>query len=173
MDLKIFDFFLKRCHILPTLYNNLVARHQYLLSVRCLGILKNSGALLGSTRVGHGDSLQTLDAFGPWGCQLDRTIRGYSNWKSDTGSSILSVKFNINDKVLFRASNKWQIFLGWSVREPLLLSSSGEHTIIKAYSNKSYRTISLIPNLDLGPRNVDHLKTNASLWSLLRFMCFT
>lgn len=89
-------FFLKGCHILPTLYNNLVAGHQYLLSVRCLGILKNGGALLGSTRVGHGDGLQTLDAFGPWGCQLDRTIRGYSNWKNDTEGSILSVKFSIN-----------------------------------------------------------------------------
>lgn len=53
---------------LLTLYNNLVARHQYLLSIRCLGILKDSSALLASTRVGHGDSLQTLNALRPWSC---------------------------------------------------------------------------------------------------------
>lgn len=63
----------------PTLYNNLVTWHQYLLAVRGLCILKDGGALLGSARVGHGDGLKSLEAFRSRSCQLDRAIRGYGN----------------------------------------------------------------------------------------------
>lgn len=72
-----FGFFpLRRFHTLLTLYNNLITGHKDLLAVRRLCILKDGGALLGST---SGDRLQTLKAFGPWGGQLDCAISGYSN----------------------------------------------------------------------------------------------
>lgn len=68
-----------------TLNHHLVAGHQYLLPIRCLSILEHGGTLLASTRVRHGNSLQALNAFGSWGCQLDCTISSYSNWDHQTG----------------------------------------------------------------------------------------
>lgn len=59
-----------------TLYNDLIAGNKDLLTIGCLCILEDGGALLGST---SGDCLQTLEAFRSWGCQLDCAISGDSN----------------------------------------------------------------------------------------------
>lgn len=65
-------FLLQRAfHSSLTLYNDLVTGNQDLLTVGCLCVLEDGGALLSSA---GGDCLQTLKAFRSWGCQLDRAI---------------------------------------------------------------------------------------------------
>lgn len=70
------DFYLQRAFPSRlTLYNDLIAGNKDLLTIGCLCILEDGGALLGSS----GDCLQTLEAFRSWGCQLDCAISGDSN----------------------------------------------------------------------------------------------
>lgn len=80
--LTLKTFFKMSCFVLffqPTLYNNLVARHQYLLTIWRLSVLQDGGALLDCARVGHGDRRDTLDAFRPRVRQVDFAIRGYGD----------------------------------------------------------------------------------------------
>lgn len=65
---------------LLTLYNYLVAGHQDLLAITCLGILQNGGAWLGASRIGHRQCLEALNPICSIIGQLDGPTLCDGNW---------------------------------------------------------------------------------------------